>query len=68
MKVNIYAYTVYTWIFMNLSSAFSLFLWTLYLELVFMIWGARGGSMAEGPRYKPEGRGSIPDGFIGIFH
>jgi hypothetical protein len=30
--------------------------------------GARGGAVVEALRYKPEGRGSIPDGVIGIFH
>jgi hypothetical protein len=30
--------------------------------------GAHGGAVVETLRYKPEGRGSIPDGVIGIFH
>jgi hypothetical protein len=30
--------------------------------------GARGGAVFEALRYKPEGRGSIPEGTIGIFH
>jgi hypothetical protein len=29
--------------------------------------GARGGAVVEALRYKPEGRGIIPDGVIGIF-
>jgi hypothetical protein len=30
--------------------------------------GAPGSAMVEALRYKPEGRGSIPDGVIGIVH
>jgi hypothetical protein len=30
--------------------------------------GARGGEVVEALRYKPEGRGSIPDVVIEIFH
>jgi hypothetical protein len=30
--------------------------------------GARGGAMVDALCYKPEGRWSIPDGAIGIFH
>ena len=29
--------------------------------------GARGGVVVKALRYKPAGRGSIPDGVIGIF-
>jgi hypothetical protein len=30
--------------------------------------GVRGGAVVEVLRYKPEGRGSIPDGVTGSFH
>jgi hypothetical protein len=30
--------------------------------------GARGVVVVKALRYKPAGRGSIPDGVIGIFH
>jgi hypothetical protein len=34
----------------------------------FLFEGARGSAVVEALSYKPEGRGSIPDGVIGIFH
>jgi hypothetical protein len=37
------------------------------LSLLWLKW-ARRGAVVEALRYKPEGRGSIPDGVIGIFH
>jgi hypothetical protein len=36
--------------------------------LVIIILGVRGGTVVEALRYKAEGRGSIADGVIGIFH
>jgi hypothetical protein len=36
--------------------------------IVYILLEARGGAVVEALRYKPEGRGSIPDGVIGIFH
>jgi len=36
-------------------------------RVVYEIMGARGGLVVKALRYKPAGRGSIPDGVTGIF-
>ena len=36
--------------------------------IIYILAGERDGTVVKVLRYKPEGRWSIPDGVIGIFH